>query len=122
MSLLKPNSIFKLKFFNMNYQNKETDLLQLQQFCQQTNIAGWCANVWFNGLINRYPFHFLVYSQNTDGNEWRKDKAKQNIKREMINKIDKILSMYLEEKDIVSYEKLLSNLDDIVLERENNLK
>jgi hypothetical protein len=38
----------------------------------------------------------LVYAQNTDGNEWRKDKAKQNIKRELVNKIDKVLSMSLE--------------------------
>ena len=106
----------------MNSQNKENDLLQLQQFCQQTNIAGWCANVWFNGLINRYPFHFLVYSQNSDSNERRKDKAKQNIKRELVNKIDKILSRSLEEKDIVAYDKLLSNLDDIIIKRKNNLK
>jgi len=104
----------------MNSQNKQNDLLQLQKFCQQTNIAGWCANLWFNGLIIRYPFHFLVYSKNTDGNEWRKDKAKQNIKSEIINKIDKILSMSLEEKNIVSYEKLLTTLDDIILRTENN--
>jgi hypothetical protein len=104
----------------MNSQNKENDLLQLQQFCQQTNIAGWCANLWFNGLIICYPFHFLVYAQNTDGNEWRKDKAKQKIKREIVNKIDKILSMPLEEKDILAYEKLLSNLDEIILRTENN--
>ena len=104
----------------MNSQNKETDLLQLQQFSQQTNITGWCANVWLNGLIIRYPLHFLVYSQNTDGNKWRKDKAKQNIKRELVNKIDKILSKSLEEKDIVAYENLLSNLDDIILRTENN--
>jgi hypothetical protein len=104
----------------MNSQNKEKDLLQLHQFCQQTNITGWCANVWYNGLIIRYPFHFLIYSQNSDGNEWRKDKAKQNIKRELVNKIDKILSMTLEEKDIVAYEKLMSNLDDFILRTENN--
>jgi hypothetical protein len=104
----------------MYSQNKETDLLQLQNFCQQTNIAGWCANVWFNGLINCYPFYFLVYAQNTDGNEWRKDKAKQNIKRELVNKIDKVLSMSLEEKDIIAYEKLLSNLDAFILRTENN--
>ena len=104
----------------MNSEKKEADLLQLQKFSHETNIAGWCANVWLNGLISRYPFHFLVYSQNTDGNEWRKDKAKQNIKRDFVNKIDKILSMSLEEKDIVAYEKLLSNLDDIILRTENN--
>ena len=104
----------------MNSEKKEADLLQLQKFSHETNIAGWCANVWLNGLIIRYPFHFLVYSQNTDGNKWRKDKAKQNIKRELVNKIDKILSMSVEEKDIVAYEKLLSNLDDIILRTENN--
>lgn len=106
----------------MNSQNKKTDLLQLQELCQQINIAGWCANVWFNGLINCYPFHFLVYCQNKDGSEWRKDKAKQNIKRELVNKIDKILSMPLEEKDILAYEKLLSTLDEIIQEREKNLQ
>ena len=104
----------------MYSQNKETDLLQLQKFCQQTNVVGWCANIWFNGLISCYPFHFLVYSQNSYGNEWRKDKAKQNIKRELVNKIDKILSMSLEEKDIVAYEKILSNLDEIILRTESN--
>jgi hypothetical protein len=30
--------------------------------------------------------------------------------------------MSLEEKDIIAYEKLLSNLDGIILERENNLQ
>jgi hypothetical protein len=64
----------------------------------------------------------LVYAQNTDGNEYRKDKTKQNIMRDIINKIDKILSKSLEEKDILAYERLLSNLDDIILERENNLQ
>jgi len=42
--------------------------------------------------------------------------------RDIINKIDKILSKSLEEKDILAYERLLSNLDDIILERENNLQ
>lgn len=106
----------------MNSEKKEADLLQLQKFSHETNIAGWCANVWLNGLIIRYPFHFLIYSQKSDGNEWRKDNAKQLIKNTINNKIEKVLSMPLEEKDIVAYEKLLSTLDDIILERENNLQ
>jgi hypothetical protein len=104
----------------MNSQHKETDLLQLQNFIQQRIVSGWCANMWFNGLINRYPFHFLVYSQSANGYEWRKNKAKQFLKQKIYNKVDEILSLSLEQKDILSYEKLLSVLDDIILDRENN--
>ena len=103
----------------MNIQNKETDLLQLLRFINQDNAVGWCANIWFNGLINKYPFHFWVYAQNTNRNEWRKEKAKENIKRELNDKIDKILSLSLQQKDIDAYEKLLSNLNEFILKNEN---
>ena len=104
----------------MNTTNKENDLLQLQQFSQQRNTIGWCANIWFNGLIYRYPFHFLVYAEHTNGNDWRKDIAKQNIKREIINKVDEILSMPLDQKDIVAYEKLISTFNDFIQKKQNN--
>ena len=103
----------------MSSQNKEFNLLQLLHFSQQVEIIGWSSNVWFNGLIIRYPFHFLVYSKNTKYNEYRKEKAKQLIKDSINNKIENLLSLPLEQKDILAYEKILSILDDIILEREN---
>ena len=103
----------------MNIQNKETDLLQLIQFINQDNAVGWCANIWFNGLVNKYPFHFLVYAQKTKSNGWRKEKAIENIKRELNDKIDKILLLSLEQKDIDAYEKLLSNLNEFIIKNEN---
>ena len=103
----------------MNSANKENDLLQLQQFSQQSHVAGWCANVWFNGLVNRYPFHFLVYSKHTIGKEWRKEKAKKNVKGVIITKIDTILSICLEQEDMNTYERLLSTLDDFIQQKEN---
>lgn len=105
----------------MNCSNKETDLLQLLRFINQDNAVGWCANIWFNGLVNKYPFHYLVYAQNTNRNEWRKEKAKENIKRELNDKIDKILSLSLQQKDIDAYEKLLSNLNEFIIKNEKQL-
>ena len=103
----------------MNAEIKENDLLQLLRFVDQDNVVGWCANIWFNGLINKYPFHFLLYTQNTNRNEWRKEKAKENIKRELNDKIDTILSLSLQQNDIDAYEKLLSNLNEFILKNEN---
>jgi len=104
----------------MNAENKNADLLQLLRFINQDNAVGWCANIWFNGLVNKYPFHFLVYAQNTNRNEWRKEKAREKIKREMNDKIEKLLSLSIEQKDIEAYEKLLSNLNEFILKKENN--
>jgi hypothetical protein len=61
----------------------------------------------------------LVYAQNTNRNEWRKEKAREKIKRELNDKIDKILSLSLQQNDIDTYEKLLSNLNDFILKNEN---
>jgi hypothetical protein len=103
----------------MSAENKNTDLLQLLRFVDQENAVGWCANIWFNGLINKYPFHFLLYAQNTNRNEYRKEKAKEYIKQKINHKMDKILSTLIDQKDIIAYEKLLSTLDDIILKNEN---
>jgi hypothetical protein len=38
----------------------------------------------------------------------------------MNDKIEKLLSLSLEQKDIEAYEKLLSNLNEFILKKENN--
>ena len=100
---------------------KQNDLKQLLNFCQQSNIVGWCSNIWFNGLVSRYPCAFLIYSQHDNTMQWKREQATNQIKQRIINRVDKILSMPLELNDEDLYENLINTLDDIIKLREHKI-
>ena len=105
----------------MNEKRKKTDLLQLQRFCEMPVVPSWCSNLWFNGLVMRYPFHFLLFAQSRTGNEWRKNEAHKTIRMVINNKIESILSTAINQKDILLYEKLISVLDNCCCEENRQM-
>jgi hypothetical protein len=102
----------------MNHVRKETDLKQLESFCKQSNIIGWCSNTWFNGLVSRYPFDFLYYSQNNKEMQWKRNQTKNKIKDNLAIKLDKVLSLPIAMNDIAFFEHLHNTLDSMIKSRE----
>lgn len=106
----------------MNQSKKEKYLTILREFCQRPMVVGLCSNMWYGGLSNYYPCHFLIYTQNMKGKEWRKEESKKKIKERIGERVDKILSMSLDEKDGELYDQLICKLDKMITEREKVFK
>ena len=57
---------------NLSEQNLK-NIEQLKWFCNQDKIYGWCSNVWFNSLVTRYPWHYLIFKKDAeDGDDTKK--------------------------------------------------
>ena len=106
----------------MNQSKKEKNLEMLLRLCEQSKVVGWISNMWYSGLANSYPCHFLIYTQNLDGKNWRKEESKKRIKERINERIDKVLSMPLDKNDGELYEQLISTLDKMIDNREKKLK
>ncbi len=106
----------------MNNSKNEKNLEMLLQFCQQSKVVGWISNMWYSGLANSYPCHFLIFTQNSEGKNWRKEQSKKRIKERINNRIEKVLSMPLEKNDGELYEFFINSLDKMIDEREKKLK
>jgi hypothetical protein len=106
----------------MNQSKKEKYLEILREFCQRPMVVGLCSNLWYGGLSNYYPCHFLIYTQNSKGKEWRKEESKKKIRERINERVNTILSMQLDKNDGELYEQLISKLDKMIEERENKLK
>jgi len=109
---------------NKKYHNNEQSREQrwqeyLHQFCFQTKVVGWFSKLYFNGLVNRYPCHFLFYTQKMTGkrNDWRKEESKRWVKESINQRIDTLLSMPLERHDGDIYELFVKKLDQMIEER-----
>lgn len=98
----------------MEASRKQHDLQQLKRLTEQHEVVGWASNMWLNGLISRYPFHYLLYTQNMEGKEYRKGLAKTNILEKIKYRIEKILELPLQESDADQFEALIEKLDQLI--------
>jgi hypothetical protein len=91
----------------------ENDLRKLKGFASQPNISGYVLNLWFGGLVSKYPFDYLLFSQEFDFQQYKKEQTKKHIKNRLLLKLDKILQGKLNEEEISDLKKIMSLVDEI---------
>lgn len=91
----------------------ENDLIKLKGFASQPKIYGYVSNLWFGGLVSRYPFEYLFFSQEFDFQQYKKEQTKEQIKNRLVLKLDRILKSKLTEEEISDLKKIMSLVDNI---------
>ena len=91
----------------------ENDLTKLKGFASQPKIYGYVSNLWFAGLVSKYPFEYLLFSQEFDFQEYKKEQTKEQIKNRVLLKLDRILKSKLTEEEISDLKKIMSLVDNI---------
>ena len=91
----------------------ENDLRKLKGFASQPKISGYVLNLWFGGLVSKYPFDYLLFSQEFDFQQYKKQQTQENIKKRVKLKLDKILKRKLSEDEISDLNQIMSFVDKI---------
>ena len=91
----------------------ENDLIKLKGFASQPKISGYVTNLWFGGLVSKYPFEYLLLSQEFDLQQYKKEQTKEQIKNRVLLKLDRILKSKLTEEEISDLKKIMSLVDNI---------
>ena len=91
----------------------ENDLTKLKGFASQPKIYGYVSNLWFGGLVSKYPFEYLLFSQEFDFQQYKKEQTKEQIKNRVLLKLDRILKSKLNEEAVSNLKKILSLVDNI---------
>ena len=91
----------------------ENDLIKLKGFASQPKISGYVSNLWFGGLVSKYPIEYLFFSQYYDYQQFKKDQTKEQIKNRVLLKLDKILKSKLNEEEVSDLKKMMSLVDNI---------
>ena len=91
----------------------ENDLIKLKGFASQPKISGYVSNLWFGGLVSKYPFEYLLFSQEFDFQQYKKVQTKEHIKNRLLLKLDKILQGKLNEEVVFDLKTIMSLVDNI---------
>ena len=91
----------------------DNDLRKLKHFAEQPKIIGYVSNLWFGGLVSRYPFEYLFFSQEFGFQQYKKEQTKEQIKNRLVLKLDKILKSKLNYEDVTDLKKIMSLVDNI---------
>ena len=89
------------------------DLIKLKGFASQPKISGYVSNLWFGGLVSKYPIEYLFFSQYYDYQQFKKDQTKEQIKNRVLLKLDKILQGKLNEEVVFDLKTIMSLVDNI---------
>jgi hypothetical protein len=103
-----------LKFNHMiNQVSRKKSLIKLREFCS-TPPQGMISNWWFYGLVNRFPLHFLYYSQFSKNLVGTKKRAKEKILFRFEYKVKQLLEYPISEKEIGVVEEIWDKLDELI--------
>ena len=102
--------------------NKEQSLKQLRDFCSRNKVYGWCSNMWYHGLKNAYPLEFLLFTQYSTNHLNSRIFAKTKFSDKVNLKIQKLLEFSLEQEDVDSLNSIISQLDDRITQKNQQIK
>ena len=91
----------------------ENDLTKLKGFASQPKIYGYVSNLWFGGLVSKYPIEYLFFSQDYDYQQFKKEQTKEQIKNRVLLKLDRIFKSKLNEEEVSDLKKIMSLVDNI---------
>ena len=91
----------------------EEDLSNLKGMSIQPKVHGFISNLWFHSLRNRYPWEYLLFSQDNNNQDYYKNQIKAKIEWSFNKKIELIASGTLTQETVDELNSILIKLQDI---------
>ena len=88
----------------------EEDLMNLKGFSSRPKVHGSICNLWFSCLRNRYPWEYLLFSQDNNNQDYYKNQIKAKIVGSFYKKIELIVSGTLTQESVDELKSILKEL------------
>ncbi len=91
----------------------EEDLMNLKGFSSRPKVHGSICNLWFHSLRNRYPWEYLLFSQDNNNQDYYRNQIKAKIERSFNKKIELIVSGTLTQETVDELNSILKELRNL---------
>ena len=91
----------------------EEDLMNLKGFSSRLKVHGSICNLWFHSLRNRYPWEYLLFSQDNNNQDYYRNQIKAKIERSFNKKIELIVSGTLTQETVDELNSILKELKNL---------
>jgi hypothetical protein len=91
----------------------ENDLIKLRDFASQPKIVGYVSNLWFGGLVSKYPLEYLLFSQEFNFQKFKKEQTKEQIQKRVLLKLEKILESQINKEIIDELNQIIKKLETV---------
>ena len=91
----------------------QEDLMNLKGFSSRPKVHGSICNLWFHSLRNRYPWEYLLFSQDNNNQDYYKNQIKAKIVGLFNKKIELIVSGTLTQETVDELNSILIKLQDL---------
>ena len=91
----------------------EEDLMNLKGFSSRPKVHGSICNLWFHSLRNRYPWEYLLFSQDNNNQDYYRNQIKAKIERSFNKKIELIVSGTLTQETVDELNSILKELKNL---------
>ena len=97
----------------INNTKTEEDLMNLKGFSSRPKVHGFLGNLWFHSLRNRYPWEYLLFSQDNNNQDYYRNQIKAKIERSFNKKIELIVSGTLTQETVDELNSILKELKNL---------
>ena len=97
----------------INKTKTEEDLKNLKGMSIQPKVHGFVGNLWFSCLRDRYPFEYLLFSQDNNNQDYYRNQIKAKIERSFNKKIELIASGTLTQETVDELNSILIKLQEL---------
>jgi len=104
----------------INNTKTEEDLMNLKGFSSRPKVHGSICNLWFHSLRNRYPFEYLLFSQDNNNQDYYRNQIKAKIVGSFNKKIDLIVSGALTQETVDELNSMLIKLQEFSIPNLSN--
>ena len=94
----------------INNTKTEEDLMNLKGFSSRPKVHGFLGNLWFHSLRNRYPWEYLLFSQDNNNQDYYRNQIKAKIERSFNKKIALLVNQTLTQGDVDELNSILIKL------------
>jgi len=91
----------------------EEDLMNLKGFSSRPKVHGSICNLWFHSLRNRYPWEYLLFSQDNNNQDYYRNQIKAKIVGSFYKKIELIVSGTLTQESVDELNSILKELKNL---------
>ena len=97
----------------INIPKTEQDLSNLKGMSIQPKVQGFISNLWFHSLRNRYPWEYLLFSQDKTNQDYYRNQIKAKIVGLFNKKTELIVSGTLTQESVDELNSILIKLQDL---------
>ena len=91
----------------------EEDLMNLKGFSSRPKIHWSISNLWFHSLRNRYPWEYLLFSQDNNNQDYYRNQIKVKIERSFNKKIELIVYGTVTQETVDELNSILKELKNL---------